>query len=760
MTIKTFYLLFIFNYCIFEIYLFKCHSDLKVLDLSINLNESNNSTYNNVYLNNDNRFLTNYNSSLSDDYQPIRIHIDYSNIKSYLKVSTSWLQNVKTIINNSIYIWQSILKVRRISNKLKVSDCRSNNLVIPNYIKYEGVDADLIIFVTIEDTNSNKIEAWASACSLSSINYRPVAGLLSLSKELVNFTKFNAIEYFTYLIVHEFTHIFVMSPSLFKYFWDETNNKIRNISEILEENVIVNNKLRSIIKSPKVLELAKLHFNCNDIKGIELENQGGMGTVGGHWESRIMLGDYMVAMSYEDIAISDITLGLFEDSGWYKVEYITGGLFKFGLNAGCNFFDSKCIDNTHKDNKTISSSTSKYFCDNNSEPLCMSGNYYKGICNIKSNIIDNTDIDYNYFNDFNLGGLKFADYCPVPISLKYEDYYYGGSCAYGKKNTLSFSLNENISFNSGCFIYNNFNGVINTKGVKNSVCYEYNCIENNETIQVIIKDFKLICSKDNEIIKLPNNQGELTCPNYREYCLSSIKCYDILDCVKKKSKRVRYSKEKSNKNVLDSYDIEVSSSSELDNLANNFQNSVVFSYWHIILIVVGILLIIITVLVFLYFKNKKKALNKEANICATSNYENINNINTLFSTPNLKGPTVLAKDQALNVEIELNINSNEKKINNFDNKELSNIKIKRKKSLTSKYVLLYKINKLLSNKKLDINKYIDKDGNEVNNIKSKNKYKSENLSAINILRNLHVLPQLSNNNIVNININQMKDTNI
>ena len=54
-----------------------------------------------------------------------------------------------------------------------------------------------------------------------------------------------------------------------------------------------------------------------------------------------MLSDYIIYTDYLDLVISDITLALFEDSGFYKVNYYSGGLFKFGKNKGCSFFHNK-----------------------------------------------------------------------------------------------------------------------------------------------------------------------------------------------------------------------------------------------------------------------------------------------------------------------------------------------------------------------------------------------------------------------------------
>jgi leishmanolysin-like peptidase len=39
--------------------------------------------------------------------------------------------------------------------------------------------------------------------------------------------------------------------------------------------------------TPKVVEEARLHFDCPTMEGAELEDQGGDGTALTHWEKRI-----------------------------------------------------------------------------------------------------------------------------------------------------------------------------------------------------------------------------------------------------------------------------------------------------------------------------------------------------------------------------------------------------------------------------------------------------------------------------------------
>ena len=91
--------------------------------------------------------------------------------------------------------------------------------------------------------------------------------------------------------------------------------------------------------------LLKSAFNCDTIKGIQLEEFGGEGTYGSHWEERILLGDYMNGVVYEEeTVISEFTLALLEDLGYYKANYYTGGLMQFGKNKGCDFLNLKCVN--------------------------------------------------------------------------------------------------------------------------------------------------------------------------------------------------------------------------------------------------------------------------------------------------------------------------------------------------------------------------------------------------------------------------------
>lgn len=49
-----------------------------------------------------------------------------------------------------------------------------------------------------------------------------------------------------------------------------------------------------------MLTAVKTHFGCSTADGLELEEAGGTGTAGSHWEKRLVMNDYMIGSSSWD----------------------------------------------------------------------------------------------------------------------------------------------------------------------------------------------------------------------------------------------------------------------------------------------------------------------------------------------------------------------------------------------------------------------------------------------------------------------------
>jgi hypothetical protein len=79
------------------------------------------------------------------------------------------------------------------------------------------------------------------------------------------------------------------------------------------------------------------------LEGLELENEGGGGSLGSHIERRMVPEDLMMSTSAMGLGFSKF-LGLaLEDSGWYKVNPKYYHVTTFGKGAGCGILSSKCV---------------------------------------------------------------------------------------------------------------------------------------------------------------------------------------------------------------------------------------------------------------------------------------------------------------------------------------------------------------------------------------------------------------------------------
>ena len=67
--------------------------------------------------------------------------------------------------------------------------------------------------------------------------------------------------------------------------------------------------------------------------------------------------------------VSEFTLALMEDSGWYKVDYNYSEPYFFGHGEGCDWFTEDCVDKT-----TQTSNFEQYFCHDSTDDGC-SHNY-------------------------------------------------------------------------------------------------------------------------------------------------------------------------------------------------------------------------------------------------------------------------------------------------------------------------------------------------------------------------------------------------
>ena len=447
-------------------------------------------------------------------YTPIKIGMDYTSFEKPSSMSTETFNDIKSIIDETTQEFAKFLKVQHVNIDLSGADdkikqgCEVDSLG-SDYANFL-INNDLIVFPTFSTELGSSVLAAAGYCLSINVNSRkrPIAGILLINQTL-SFEKQNTKEYMKSLLLHEMTHILVFSPNLMK-----------------DLGLTTTSGSTTYVNSNNVVIKARQHFNCATITGVPLEDQGGQGSAGSHWEARYMLGDYMISTSYLDNVISDITLALFEDSELYEVEYYSGGLFKYGKNKGCAFLNNKCIINGNP--------ISEEFCVTPLQPMCTQSRTAKGYCAIYQ--YSSIPSSYQYFSNPRYGGFLPVNYCPVANSGYSDNIYNPTNCKIGA-SSLASEYGETIGSNSFCFLSSLLPSSSSRNTTYQSICYRVTCNSSSKQVIVHIGSSTVTCGTNGGTVNNPSGfKGSITCPKYTDICdaENNSVCNDAFDCLTNK----------------------------------------------------------------------------------------------------------------------------------------------------------------------------------------------------------------------------------
>ena len=499
-------------------------------------------------------------------YKPIRIFVETtyfkfqgeqnSNLKQYVSIIETALNKAVEGIKGLIQVEDTgnlILSKEQIMGIFNIYNIRQWNSIFNEGV---NINSDFLILVKFDTENAFPQGVLASALPgyLDLTTYRPIVGVLTISTDTSFFTKDRVTEYFSEVLLHELTHALGFLDSMFRYFPGGREGTLTTVT--------LRGVQRTIVKTPKVVEVAKKYFNCPTIQGIELEDQGGEGSSLSHWEQRVLLGDYMGAVIYqEEMVVSEFTLALLEDSGWYKANYYTGGLMRFGKNKGCKFIENNCLDsyyNTEFPNEFFDESEMN-------SPSCSAGRQSRTYAILYSyNQIMDPRYSSNFFYDYQRyyylsGSMYTTDYCFThgQNSNEGNNRYFTGNCKYGvgdygyniyyynsdtnnyeyghPNSQLPSELGEIYSDTSFCLMssltpsgkYKLYNSI------PHPMCYQIYCSSTHLTIK--INNDLVICPRPGGNVKINGYDGFINCPDYNLMCGGTVVCNNIFDCIEKKS---------------------------------------------------------------------------------------------------------------------------------------------------------------------------------------------------------------------------------
>jgi hypothetical protein len=354
-------------------------------------------------------------------------------------------------------------------------------------------NTDLIVFVTTWPTSA-PTRAYASSCAVDQLG-RPVAGLININPgRLVDQGgSGNDIDYAT--VLHELLHIVGFSATAFGTYVD-ANGAPLDISQVIDQTTLRYGKPVYRARTPRLLAVARKHFECPTLAGVEIDDfdRRGLG-FGNHWEARLLGNELMTPTIQErDFALSDLTLAMIESSGWYVVNYQQADPLLYGKATGCSFLEEQCGTWQQPGYQAC-----QHYQDPKSEE-CSFDNVRFGHCDTIRSAVCLEEYFQVFANDCKVGGARFAsDYCPL-VSTTH-------ACT-NDSIVPRAGRGETFSPTSRCFTAGEGNGV------RTARCFQHRCTADELIVVVDGRDIK--CPRNGSVIATP--LGQLECPPYLSLC--------------------------------------------------------------------------------------------------------------------------------------------------------------------------------------------------------------------------------------------------
>jgi hypothetical protein len=441
-----------------------------------------------------------------DSWGKMRFHVDWS------QLSSSDKQKYEKYIDSAFVYFSNALKVHQISSSSSWDDLFSSDpnctIIKEKYSNKNISGTDMIILIDSEFDYSKIYIGYSITCAYDPSTFQPIATYLKVNKAYMESSVDNE-ESLIMLFIHEVSHSLGFSYEDMQNF-RKIDGTSYETSELFTDISIRGLPPQRFLSTPKVKELARKAFDCPTLPGVQLESQGSERIALNHWDKRMMFTDYMNPQVLTDnIVYSDITLAVFEDSGWYLPNYTLGNSINFGFQAGCDFINKKCIFKQ--------TAISSEFCF----PDDIQGPFGKGRANTgtfcdfsllnygKCDVFDMgfaIPTEYQYFSQDSLGGDTFCDFCPVNSKIF--------NCR--GISSPDIDSGEELGLDSRCF-----EGTlsISVSGLNSfASCHRVKCFD--EYFVVFLGNQNATCAVGTKNIEFQGFYGNLACPEYEKVCKS------------------------------------------------------------------------------------------------------------------------------------------------------------------------------------------------------------------------------------------------
>ncbi|KAL4453893.1 hypothetical protein ABPG74_003776 [Tetrahymena malaccensis] len=440
--------------------------------------------------------------------QPIRITTDFTRLTAQPGGPAITTDQINYLISVSTTV------VNFLSNFIKVKPNTSNNIfnnkqtndgtcitVIPSQDDQTiGItNSDLHLYFIFNSESKAGYLANAGFCNLqqTSTYLRPNFGrvLFNIANMKNSGTNLEQYQNDVMVTLHEVIHVLGFSYGAMQNWYNKSTNQL--LGQTAANNLITTQKIRGldtkILGSPNVLATAQKYYGCPTLKGMQLENQGGSGSVNSHWERTIIRSEIMTASALtEGLNLTFFTIALLKDTGyWDDVnENVTDPIY-WGRGKGCDFFEKACSSSTqYEEFATPGQLACSFWGDGQGKGS--NSDSYGDTCNviqIYSNRLCSDIANQNYQND--------------PASFNSD-------------------TSNDFSYNSKCFVSNVYSPSSQYKYTdENLRCHFYQCTPDKTQLTISfsqIPNTQIVCGYSDQgtqkdVVYQGNKLGQVTCPS-------------------------------------------------------------------------------------------------------------------------------------------------------------------------------------------------------------------------------------------------------
>ncbi|EGR27277.1 leishmanolysin family protein, putative [Ichthyophthirius multifiliis] len=431
--------------------------------------------------------------------QPYRITADYSPIDlvSPVTITTEQKNYLITLVETTKIYFANLIKVIPKSGNNKFPSGWSTtciNVAVPSADQTIGIpNSDLHLYITYQNNPTSTVLASASFCAIDSIFQRPNFGRIQFNIGQMPATSMTLFRFKSRIetTVHETLHVLGFSGFAMQY-WIDPNTKVpygsTGVTKITSTQTI-RTFSTNIVSSPNILKTSRKYFSCPTLLGMQLENGGGSGTAGSHWEKTLLSNEMMNGESVPtDAALSIFTVSLLRDTGFFAEinENFASNIY-WGKNKGCDYVNNACKGiyryQEFVDGNTVKTCTFEYQGSGiGANPVTLDTCFY--IMPYSNKLCTNPDNNLLTVNKY--------------VNDRYEFFGYQSRCLNSTASTGLYGFTDSMR------------------------CHDVTCAPDYSYVTIKLSQLNksIQCTKEKQVIQvdpLDATKGAITCPDSFQY---------------------------------------------------------------------------------------------------------------------------------------------------------------------------------------------------------------------------------------------------